>query len=69
MPRLPDDQNNLLKKKRKQTTPEEEKILETLLIYKEELPDSAIDEVLGKLSSDWNKTKVKAAWRYRKAKI
>ena len=69
LPRLPDNQNSLLKKKRKQTTAEEEKILEALLIYKDELPELAIDEVLGKLSSDWNKIKVKAAWRYRKTKI
>ncbi|CAG8648960.1 5272_t:CDS:2 [Rhizophagus irregularis] len=61
---LPNDQISLLKKKRKQTTPEEEKILEALLVYEDELPDSAINEVLDKLSSDWNKTKVKAAWRY-----
>ncbi|PKY52259.1 hypothetical protein RhiirA4_496135 [Rhizophagus irregularis] len=66
---LPNNQISLLKKKRKQTTPEEEKILEALLVYEDELPDSAINEVLGKLSSDWNKTKVKAAWRYRKSKI
>ncbi|GBC39514.2 hypothetical protein GLOIN_2v1480545 [Rhizophagus irregularis DAOM 181602=DAOM 197198] len=66
---LPNDQISLLKKKRKQTTPEEEKILEALLVYEDELPDSAINEVLDKLSSDWNKTKVKAAWRYRKSKI
>ncbi|CAB4433303.1 unnamed protein product [Rhizophagus irregularis] len=60
-------------KKNRQTkvklTQEEEKILEALLVYEDELPDSAINEVLGKLSSDWNKTKVKAAWRYRKSKI
>ncbi|CAB4401625.1 unnamed protein product [Rhizophagus irregularis] len=66
---LPNNQISLLKKKRKQTTTEKEKILETLLVYEDELPDSAINEVLDKLSSDWNKTKVKAAWRYRKSKI
>ncbi|PKK64356.1 hypothetical protein RhiirC2_769934 [Rhizophagus irregularis] len=66
---LPNDQISLLKKKCKQTTPEKEKILEALLVYEDELPDSAINEVLDKLSSDWNKTKVKAAWRYRKSKI
>jgi hypothetical protein len=68
---LPNDQDNpenIQKKKRKQTTPEEEKILEELLVYNEELPDSAINEVLSRLSGDWNKTKVKAAWRYRKTK-
>ncbi|UZO07800.1 uncharacterized protein OCT59_028074 [Rhizophagus irregularis] len=53
---LPNDQISLLKKKRKQTTPEEEKILEALLVYEDELPDSAINEVLDKLSSDWNKS-------------
>ncbi|RIA94233.1 hypothetical protein C1645_818317 [Glomus cerebriforme] len=37
----------------------EEKILEELLVYKEDLPDSAVDEVLRKLSNNWNKTKVK----------
>lgn len=58
----------LLKKKRRQTTSEEEKILKELLDY-EELPDSVIDEVLGRLSNDWNRTKVRAAWRYRKTKI
>jgi len=66
-----DDQTNseeLSKKKRRQTTSEEERILKELLVY-EELPDSVIDEVLGKLSNDWNRTKVKAAWRYRKTKI
>ncbi|RIA90783.1 hypothetical protein C1645_822932 [Glomus cerebriforme] len=46
----------------------EEKILEELLVYKEDLPDSAVDKVLHKLSNNWNKTKVKAAWRYRKTK-
>lgn len=69
---MPESQNNpvkVLKKKRKQTTPEEEKILEELMVYKEELPDLAINEVLSQLSSDWNKAKVKAAWRYRKAKV
>ena len=57
-----------MRQKRRQTTPEEEKILEELLVYKEELPDSAIDEVLSRLSSYWTKAKVKAAWRYRKTK-
>ncbi|GBC28632.1 hypothetical protein GLOIN_2v1480545 [Rhizophagus irregularis DAOM 181602=DAOM 197198] len=71
-PYIPESQNNLVKvpkKKRKQTTPEEEKILEELLVYKEELPDSAINEILSRLSSNWNKAKVKAAWRYRKSKV
>jgi len=43
-----------------------------LLVYKEELPDSAINEALSRLSDlsdDWTKAKVKAAWRYRKNKI
>jgi len=68
---LPDDQTKI-KKKRKQITPEEEKILGELLVYKEELPDLAINEALSRLldlSDDWTKTKVKAAWRYRKNKI
>ncbi|RHZ77506.1 hypothetical protein Glove_177g73 [Diversispora epigaea] len=56
-----------LRKKRKQTTVEEENILEELLVY-EELPSSVIDEALNRLSTDWNRTKVKAAWKYRKNK-
>ncbi|RHZ75100.1 hypothetical protein Glove_217g174 [Diversispora epigaea] len=52
-----------LRKKRKQTTVEEENILEELLVY-EELPSSVIDEALNRLSTDWNRTKVKAAWKY-----
>jgi hypothetical protein len=59
--------NNPVKKKRKQTTSEEEKILEELLVY-EELPNSAIDAALNRLSTDWNRTKIKAAWKYRKNK-
>ncbi|GBB89176.1 hypothetical protein RclHR1_15870003 [Rhizophagus clarus] len=69
---LPGSQNDpvkVLKKKQKQTTPEKEKILEELLVYKEELPDFAINKVLNRLSSDWNKAKIKAAWRYHKAKV
>jgi hypothetical protein len=63
--------NNQVRQKRRQTTPEEEKILEELLVYKEELPDTAINEVfsrLSELSSYWTKAKIKAAWRYRKTK-
>lgn len=36
-------------------------ILEELSVYKEELSGFAINEVLSRLSSDWNKSKVKAA--------
>ena len=64
-----DDQVEVLKKTRKKTNVEEEKILRELLVYKEELPDSAINEVLSKLPSGWTKPRVKAAWRYRISKI
>ncbi|CAG8435753.1 10314_t:CDS:2 [Funneliformis caledonium] len=37
--------NNQVRQKRRQTTPEKEKILKELLVYKEELPDTAINEV------------------------
>ena len=52
--------NDQVRQKRRQTTPEEEKILEELLIYKEKLPDSAINEILSRLSSNWTKAKIKA---------
>ncbi|GBC42514.2 hypothetical protein GLOIN_2v1487371 [Rhizophagus irregularis DAOM 181602=DAOM 197198] len=52
-PYIPESQNNPIKvpkkKRSKQTTPEEEKILEELLVYKEELPDSAINEILSRI--------------------
>ena len=50
------------RKKRRKTTGDEKAILSQLSEYKKKLPETAVREVLSKLSPDWTSERVKLYW-------